>query len=313
MECVSRWDWRAALAALQPKFTGYSIKICPSLFGVPSTRRRSWTFVWRAAKHGCAHDDKAGVDSLGGETDEAAEPHTSSSSSSVEAEFEQCFRRVKLATAEIYMLAKTEDVNQFTMQQLQVKGLNQRMVPRLQRTRVGLAAGDRQRLHDYEAQLRLRLDELGLRDTPPGTIVDLGQTVAFANISFRGTVGALLRRRCLWDLAKSRRLMLYPEEFAVQGWPVYQREGGGAGGLWGPEYERLFKVCSHQSISMMLGNGMHLVVCASFLLWALAGLTDLDTQEDQEDLELEEDVAMPVRLVAIEVASAASESDVASL
>ena len=180
-----------------------------------------------------------------------------------------------MCTAEIYLLAEQSSIKAAQAEKLMQQGLHVKSLERTERGKMALAPGNRERLRGYEELAAEMCRNMGLDSVPLGTIVDLNQTVGFSGLSFNGVLGALLRRHTMWEMRTRRELLVYPEEFAAQGWPVHTTlVDGHSMAPWGPHYHRLFEACTDTEVQELLGNGMHLLVCQAWLIFCMACLSD---------------------------------------
>ena len=247
IECVGRFDWQTAAHWLGNGYHHTSFTFSPAELGVPSTRKRSWTLLWRADRWMVREDL-------------LLDPKSS---------FMACFGRCRIADCDIYLVASEAEIEERNVEAVKAKGLCAQAIGKGSRSRMALSAADRQRLTDYEELSLQYCTELQLRQVPRGTVIDLKQNASWAGLKHSGCIGALLRKRVLWDLGSKRALLLFPEEFAIHAWPLQ------APTAWGVAYARLFQACTSPEISEMLGNGMHLLACLSFVMWSLASLSSV--------------------------------------
>lgn len=255
VECVRGFDYKTALKIVFPEFNGFCIKFSPSHLGVPSTRWRSYTWLWRSDAFACSVERPL-------------------------EEFTACFARKLVMTADSYLLATPSQIEADFIARMKKRSLVVQSPSELNGQLV-LPPACLQRLMEYSHLARDRVSG----GTAVEGVVNLAQTASYAGFSRvpNGCVGALLRKSVLYDLKADRPYVINPECLAVQGWPLLGDQVTEKYAPWGVHYGNLFAHLDEQQVQGLLGNGMHLAAVSAAVVFGFG--TMMRSGQTMSDLE----------------------------
>jgi hypothetical protein len=265
IECVRGFDYTQALATLLPVFSGFSNIFSPSQLGIPSVRVRCYTWLWRKSRFHCQVEQPVQV-------------------------FGEAFLREQVADSSIYMIATKDTIRSSRLSELASRSLPLADLDSQDNLDFDEMSGSAvlkpamwQRYLEYRKLAKAKMEKLAkakmehakMEHNTAGEvtgIVDLNQTAGYQKSVANGRVGALLRKSKLYDLAASsdRLLCVYPEYFAIMGWPLGDTELTKKYAPWGMNYEGLVDEMSEEALRALLGNSMHLVAVSSMVLFGMA-------------------------------------------
>ena len=202
--------------------------------------------------------------------------------------FGKAFLREQVADSSIYMIATKDRIRSSRLSELASRSLPLADLDSQDNLDFDRMSGSAvlkpamwQRYLEYRKLAKAKMEHTTCAEAEVTGVVDLNQTAGYHTSRgmrqhsgrLRRRIGALLRKSKLYDLAASsdRLLCVYPEYFAIMGWPLGDTELTKKYAPWGMNYEGLVDEMSEEALRALLGkNSMHLAAVSSMVLFGLA-------------------------------------------
>ena len=187
--------------------------------------------------------------------------------------FMSCFQKNLVATPACYLVATRSQIVAAQARMLRSRGLVATSDEVLCPEEV-LPATMLMRLEEYKKK-KADMVANGIISDTDYRVLNLTQNASFSGPgAAKNTVGCLLTRSLLLDSVADRAYVVYPEYFAVQGWPVPcgKETEVAPWAPWGADYERLLASCDFDELHLkkFLGNSTHLGAVGAFTMFGLA-------------------------------------------